>query len=387
MGSVSNPAPASTVADLGSEAGNTTTTPLAAAATFTGTGERSADLGVIVSCQASAAGTLYFEFSNDNENWSTFPTAGFTISAGIHAFHTAIKGPRYFRVRLVNGGVEQTYLRLYAYFGEYGQGNLPRNAAIGRDADAHVVRIIEPSLEIAEGLVTGVTADTKFGYNGAVEAAGEDIWGGGGLYTGQPVGGEAETVDVIAANENDEAEGTGARTIEISGLDASWESQSEVITLHESGTTVSVNKWLRVFRASVLTAGSGAANAGLITIRHTTTEANVFEVLLVGLNQSLVGAVTVPAGFQLYIEAFTLAIARDKGAEGGGIYSLRVRPFGGVYNALRYEAVTTASPVVQTLDHSPLVIPEKADIKFTLESVSDVGTFGSCRLDYLLVEN
>lgn len=101
---------------------NSSTTALSGAATFTGEAERNGLSDVMVSCQASADGTLYFDFSNDGDNWLTFPVNGFQVSAGIHEFHTAVKGPRWFRVRLVNGAAAQTYLRLYTYFGTFRQG-------------------------------------------------------------------------------------------------------------------------------------------------------------------------------------------------------------------------------------------------------------------------
>lgn len=101
-----------------SSTGNTSTTALAGGATFTGTGEKTNHPDVMVSVKTDAAGTLYFDFSDDGTNWDeTQPPSGLTIASGQHYNHIATKGPRYCRVRLVNGGSAQTYLRLYTYFG------------------------------------------------------------------------------------------------------------------------------------------------------------------------------------------------------------------------------------------------------------------------------
>jgi hypothetical protein len=121
---------------------NNSTTPLSGGATFTGTGEQNALSDVMVSCKTDAAGTLYFDFSVDGSNWETFPTNGFIVASGIHEFHTAVKGGRYFRVRLVNGGSAQSYLRLKTYYGQFRHGNAPLNQSIGADSDAIVTRSV-----------------------------------------------------------------------------------------------------------------------------------------------------------------------------------------------------------------------------------------------------
>ena len=81
---------------------NTTTTPLATSATYTGDWARCPD-GMTVSMKTDQPGTLYFDFSNDAVNsGSTFPVQGFRVAAGIHEYHNAKVNGRYCRVRLVN---------------------------------------------------------------------------------------------------------------------------------------------------------------------------------------------------------------------------------------------------------------------------------------------
>lgn len=98
---------------------NTTSTPLGSGATFTGTLEQNDYPDVLVSCQTDNPGRLYFDFSVDGTNVATYPIEGYEVAAGIHTFHTEVKGPRYFRVRLVNETGAQSYLRLYTYFGTF----------------------------------------------------------------------------------------------------------------------------------------------------------------------------------------------------------------------------------------------------------------------------
>lgn len=123
--------------------GNTSTTPLGSSATFTGTGELNEYPDVIVSCQTDNTGTLYFDFSVDGTNWNTFPVNGFSVASGVHEFHTGLKGPRYFRVRLVNDAGAQTYLRLYTYYGNFSKiPNAPLNQAISTDSDAVITNSV-----------------------------------------------------------------------------------------------------------------------------------------------------------------------------------------------------------------------------------------------------
>lgn len=123
--------------------GNTTTTPLASLATFIGTGEQNQFPDVYVSCITDQAGTLYFEFSNDNANWNIFPPGGFTLTAGVHEAHKALKAGRYFRIRIVNtSGSAQTYLRAYTYYGIFDQLTSPLNFAPNNDTDAITTKSI-----------------------------------------------------------------------------------------------------------------------------------------------------------------------------------------------------------------------------------------------------
>lgn len=116
---------------------NNSTTPLAAGDTFTGTAEQNNFPDVYISCITDQAGTLFFDFSNDGTNWNVFPPAGFTLVAGVTEAHKALKAGRYFRARVTNtSGSNQTYLRLYTYFGQFDQLTSPLNFAPTGDSDA-----------------------------------------------------------------------------------------------------------------------------------------------------------------------------------------------------------------------------------------------------------
>ena len=136
---------------------NTTTTPLSSGATFTGTAENNNHPDVMVSCFSDTDGTLYFDFSVNGTDWRTFPTAGFQVTANIHEFHTAVKGPRQFRARFVNSATGQTTFQLYTYYGHFRQGNAPINLSISEDADALVVKSVISGI----GNTTATVTDHK----------------------------------------------------------------------------------------------------------------------------------------------------------------------------------------------------------------------------------
>lgn len=249
---------------------NTTTTPLAGAATYTGTFEQNNYPDVMVSCQTDQAGTLYFDFSVDGTNVNTFPVNGFQVSAGIHEFHTAVKGARYFRVRFVNDSAsDQTYIRLYTYFGTFAKiPNAPINQSIGNDTDATIVRPTDYHYEVAQGLRGGSTTWNKWGYNSDVDtAASETIWSVGGDFTRLS---SAETLDVVSTSTSDDDGSTGANSIVIYGIDANYEELIEVITLDGTTTVTTTNSFLGVNRAAVYLAGSNGFNVGDITLTAST---------------------------------------------------------------------------------------------------------------------
>ena len=298
---------------------NVTTSTLSGSATFTGTGELNLYPDVMVSCKADVAGTLYFDFSVDNTNWETFPSNGFTISAGIHEFHTAVKGPRYFRVRYVNGSSAQSTFRLYTYYGTFRQPNAPLNQPLGLDSDSILVRPTFPWLDIARGLQAGVTIIKKFGRNDSVGTTYEPITFGGFYRT--PQSGSATTVRIKAGgNANDAAAGTGARSVTIQGLDENFlEVEETLATAGASASSSTTTTFTRIFRAFVASSGTYASetagsHAGDIVIENTagTEDWTTIDSTSFPKSQSEIGAYSVPAGKTGYVKLRDITIDSGK---------------------------------------------------------------------------
>lgn len=253
--------------------GNSTTTPLGAGETFTGTGEQNSHPHVAVSGKTTATGTLFFDFSNDGTNWdSTFPVSGYKIKANTNFFHPAVKLGRYFRIRLVNDSVAQSSLRLTTYYGSgFVPANAPLNQAASLDQDAIFTRSTIPQDEIRIGRRTGVTGWTKFGYRtGLTSAGGEEIvWASSATFT--PLT-SASTFTITYNSTTDGADGgaTGAKTLLFYYIDSDGLPAIAPHTLGSDGSDVTSFSGLGINRVPVTSSGTADSNVNAITITATT---------------------------------------------------------------------------------------------------------------------
>lgn len=237
--------------------------------------------------------------------------------------------------------------------------------------------------EAAIGRISNVSYVDKFGRNSDIDVGDEDVWEGGGTYTGLPTG-SPETVELFSSDANDTAAGTGARTVRITGLltSSSTAYTTEDITLNGTTPVTSVSSYYRVNRVQVLTAGGGGENAGTITCRHSTTTGNVFASVQAGANQSQVAAYTIPAGKIGVVTHFDCRMSRSTGSVGSANVTFRVRPTGGVFNARRNFEITNQT--VYTT--SNLILNAGDDIKVRVESVSDTNTIVTADIEILLID-
>ena len=276
-------------------------------------------------------------------------------------------------VRLGNQEIEEQNAALPQTF-SYVKGFRTGGRSIGWTMTRGGAGLIAPiGVEIARGNVSGVVGVNKFGRNPDVDTGStpEDIWLGGGVYTGFPTG-TPEAVEVFSSSANDTSAGTGARTIRITGLatSASTAYTTEDITM--SGTTPvdSSGTWYRVNRVQVLTAGSGQTNAGQITVRHTTTTANVFAQIAAGSGQSALCVYTVPAATTLFITDVLITFALSGGANGSTNVVIQGRPLNSSAWRNRRDYEITNSTSISAHYDIPLQFDAGTDIRFRAQSVS-----------------
>lgn len=114
--------------------------------------------------------------------------------------------------------------------------------------------------------MSGVGHINLFGYNPSASTTAQTVWAvGSGTYA-QLTSGAA--LEAVSGSANDAAAGTGARTIRVQGLDASYLPFAETVTLNGTTPVALANtSAIAINSVEVLTAGSGLTNAGDIDIR------------------------------------------------------------------------------------------------------------------------
>lgn len=369
---------------------NSTEVPLSGTATFTGNWEYTVLPSVMVNVKTDNPGTLYFDFSPDGTNAdSTFPPNGFRVKDGVNEFHRALKGPRYFRVRFINDAGDQTYLRLNIYFGDFEQGNAPISEPLAADADAVAIRGTSED-EIMKGLVKGQYILSKFGENQDVDGA-EDIWDGGGNYTGFP-NTTAEQFQVVSSSINDTSGGSGAQQVRIyyydsdyNAFDSSGNFLYTDVTLNGTTPVNTGVTGMRIWRAKVILSGSSQSNEGVVSVRWATTTSVVFTAIPVGYSQSQITAFTIPANCTGYMKRFSASLL-DTQANKAEIH-IRARDFGtNTFRTIRPFTISTDNDIQRRL-YGGEQFDAKTDFVFRCTSVSSTNAEITVSYALLLVRD
>lgn len=236
---------------------------------------------------------------------------------------------------------------------------------------------IEFGLSAQMGLIPGVSVLHKFGRNPELSGTPGDfeaLWNGGGQYTGFDAT-AAETIEVFSGSVNDvDSSGTGAHLVEVRGLGAGFVMQSEIIAMNGTTPVNTVNEYIRMDRALVLTAGSGGENAGEITVRQNVTTANVFAVIPIGGNRTLIAAYTVPSGKIAYVIAGFASMARKQTASCD--VRARVRVPGSVFQVVEYFTINSAGSSYVNRDFKLPLDGVPAGTDFFIESDADSPNVG-----------
>jgi len=236
--------------------------------------------------------------------------------------------------------------------------------------------------EVAQGNVPGARVIHKFGRNPDVDTASafEDIWDIGGTYSFLTT---AEKLNISSTSTDDDGAGSGARIIEVFGLDNNHNEISENVTL--DGTTVNqtIQSFLRTNRMVVHSAGSGETNAGDITA--TTELSNVAQAqVMIGEAQTLMSLYTVPAGKTGYVQMIYSSLSKKQSAF--SVIKMRVKPFGEVFQTKQvFGDQTDGSTSVDITFQTPIVVSARSDISFVADaSVNDLQI--SVNFDIILID-
>lgn len=207
----------------------------------------------------------------------------------------------------------------------------------------------------------------------------EDVWDAGSLYTGFPT--EVETLEILSDNAADDDAGTGALTVQISGLLDSTFSRIKPVTVALAGVTpvtLGVTTFTRATKIEVLTAGSSGSNTGLLTLRHSSTTANIFATVLPLENISHVFAGTVPLAETLFITNLKVQIAINGGVAGSANMKINHKlTTTEVFVSEESEELTHLAPYERSGEISFKQLPEKTDFKISINNVSSNDTLST----------
>ena len=114
---------------------------------------------------------------------------------------------------------------------------------------------------VARGKETNHTGIFVFGRNTDLDIGTEDIWAMGGTVT---LGSIDTTVKVASGSANDKTSGTGALTVQVFGVDGDYARINETFSMNGTDSVTLVNEYRFIYKAVVLTAGTGLTNAAVI---------------------------------------------------------------------------------------------------------------------------
>jgi len=188
-------------------------------------------------------------------------------------------------------------------------------------------------VEVVQGTLGGFSAVNQFGNNDTITTQPADIWDAGRDVAGDrifeyPFLTSAEILDISSSSGSDTSAGTGARTLEIFGLNFQYESIKETIILNGTSNVSTVQQYLRVNQIVVRSAGSAGLNIGKITAISQSSASRVAQINPVE-NRSLMAIFTVPAEHQGCFIKYYGSVNRKQAAAID--ITLRIRLFNEVF--------------------------------------------------------
>jgi len=228
---------------------------------------------------------------------------------------------------------------------------LPSDVARNFDAD------------VSAGRYQDLTSDDKFGENADIDGAAEDIWDGGADWV-PPT--EARVHAIVSTdNTQDKPAGTGALTVRVYGLDASFLEVTDDIILNGTTPVNTPKSYLMIYRLEVLTAGSGGSNVGDITATAA-VDGTVTAKILIGNNQTLMAIYQVPASKTLLLRNIYAYMTKKVAA----IAQVRlwVKPLGSVWQLKKTFTLNATGSTFVDLDYAHKAIAEKSLIKISADT-------------------
>ena len=217
------------------------------------------------------------------------------------------------------------------------------------------------NLQVAREQIFNHKTIFKFGFNPDIDNTLETVWAQGGLYSYLE---SATVLKVSSSSTADTSAGTGARTVELFGLDTNYDEINETVTLNGQNAVNTTKEYLRINRMIVRSAGTGSQNAGVIYAGTGTVTtgvpANKYATIAIGDNQTLMSLWTVPKDYTAYLIQTDITVATTQNNKYCTVH-LVSRPYNEVFQ-IKDKFVKSEGSVHQGYT-IPLKFEEKTDIE------------------------
>lgn len=226
-------------------------------------------------------------------------------------------------------------------------------------SEANPLPVSDYGLQVARGLITGITGISISGYYSSVSSTWIPLWEIGTVYT---YFASAQVVRIWS----DSASDTNV-SILISGLDANYVLQTETVVLTNGVTGVlSTKSFLRVNNITT----TGSVNA-IGTVRAGSSDKNItLAAIYDGNGRSQMTVYTVPAGYTFYLTQVN-AVTNQNGQQYSNYRSFTQSPAGLTNKVLQFPLTTS----YQSTKIVPRPYVEKTDIQwqFNSSATSQIG--------------
>lgn len=178
---------------------------------------------------------------------------------------------------------------------------IPRTALLTSTGRQEVSSVAD-AVEIAREERPGYAKIEKFGQIDAaiVQSTGaEDVWSVGGRWVAPATNG---IHTIKSTSDLDTALGTGARTVNIDGIEwGTWAEVSETVIMDGQNEVDLANDYAVIHRKEVMTSGTNNTNVGDID-SEATADATITAQIPAGKGKTLMAVFGVPAGKELFVE-------------------------------------------------------------------------------------
>lgn len=242
-------------------------------------------------------------------------------------------------------------------------------------SSATVKGAYEPfDLQVARGQIYGHTNVNIFGYNAAQTTAQQAVWENAGTAYVFPT--VSQIMNLVSSNNADTA------SIQINGLDANRNLQSETLVLNGTTVVPTVKSYLRI-NSILVSSGSSTNPAGVVTLKNTNGTPNTitYAQINTGVGKSQMSVYSVPNGYTFYlsrIDAFS-------SFNGNNANYINYRNQNILSNGVvQYVAQAAFGPSYRIQRDVPLPMGINADIQFQLGTSAGTAALGIFVEGYLI---